>query len=109
MKQGEQYNYEIVKINHQTHVYSILEVVRGESLEVSRAERYKNGLTQEERDAGGWPIQACLRLEWGSCENPLVAGSDACNLSPPSSLRCANIPTQAKIGLEWATPPMLPS
>jgi hypothetical protein len=30
MKQGGQYNYEIVKINHQTHVYSILEVVKGE-------------------------------------------------------------------------------
>ncbi len=57
MKQGEQYNYEIVKINHQTHVHSILEVVRGESLGASRAERYKNRLTQEERDAG-WSCYA---------------------------------------------------
>jgi hypothetical protein len=57
MKQGEQYNYEIVKINHQTHVYSILEVVKGESLGISRAERYKSRLTQEERDAG-WSCDA---------------------------------------------------
>ncbi len=57
MKRGEQYNYAIIKINHQTHTHSTIEVVKGESLAVSRAERYKNGLTQEERDAG-WSCYA---------------------------------------------------
>ena len=51
MKQGEQYNYQIVKINYKNHTHSILEVVKGESLGATRAERYKSRLTQEERDA----------------------------------------------------------
>jgi hypothetical protein len=57
MKQGENYNYEIVKINHRTHTHSVLEVVKGESLAIGRAERYKSKLTPEERDAG-WSCYA---------------------------------------------------
>jgi hypothetical protein len=57
MKQGEQYNYAIIKINHQTHVYTTLEVVKGESFAASLAERRRNELTQEERDSG-WSCYA---------------------------------------------------
>ena len=57
MRQGEQYNYAIIKINHQTHTHSTLDVVKGESLASSLAERHKRELTQEERDAG-WSCYA---------------------------------------------------
>lgn len=57
MLQGEQYNYAIIKINHQTHTYSTIEVVKGESLAASRAEYHKQRLPQEERDAG-WSCYA---------------------------------------------------
>jgi hypothetical protein len=57
MKQGEGYNYAIIKINHQTHVYSTLEVVKGESFAASLAERRRGELTQEERDTG-WSCYA---------------------------------------------------
>jgi hypothetical protein len=57
MKNGEQYNYAIVKINHQTHASSIVDVVKGESSAASAADRYKSELTQEERDSG-WSCYA---------------------------------------------------
>lgn len=57
MRQGELYNYEIVKINHKTHANSVVEVVKGESLAASRADYHRDRLTKEEIDVG-WGIFA---------------------------------------------------
>jgi len=57
MKQGEQYNYAIIKINHRSHTYSTIDVVKGESAAASLAQRRKKELTQEERDSG-WSCYA---------------------------------------------------
>jgi hypothetical protein len=57
MKQGEQYNYKIVKVNHRTHVSSVVEVVKGESVAVHIAERLDEKRTEEEI-AAGWSFYA---------------------------------------------------
>jgi hypothetical protein len=57
MRQGEKYNYEIVKTNHRTYANSVLEVVKGESLSASRVNYYRDRLTPEENDAG-WGVYA---------------------------------------------------
>jgi len=50
--QGEKYNYEVIKTNHQTHAYSVVEIVKGQSFAASRADYHRNRLTPEERDVG---------------------------------------------------------
>jgi hypothetical protein len=52
MRQGENYNYEIVKINHQTHSCTVVGVVRGESVADEYARSYTAALSQEDREAG---------------------------------------------------------
>jgi len=57
LKRGEQYNYKIVKINHRTHVFSTVSVVKGESTAAHIADRRAEKLTEEER-AAGWSFYA---------------------------------------------------
>jgi len=57
MRDGEDVNYAIIKTNHQTHAHSKIDVVKGQTYAASLAERRKNELTQEERDAG-WSCYA---------------------------------------------------
>jgi hypothetical protein len=52
MRQGENYNYEIVKINHHTHSCTVVGVVRGESAADGYARSYTAALSKEEREAG---------------------------------------------------------
>jgi len=56
MRQGDEYNYEIVKTNHRG-ASLVVEVVRGQSFGASRAEHHNSRLTAEERE-DGWSVYA---------------------------------------------------
>ena len=78
MLQGEQYPYEIVKVNHNTGQSQIIEVVRGESAASSFAESCKRGLSQQDRDAGwGYYINRTI-------SKPTVSIRRSRNLKPGS-------------------------
>ena len=56
MRQGENYNYEIIKTNHQGQ-HSREGVIKGETAASEYAESLTSRLTQEERDEG-WSYYA---------------------------------------------------
>ncbi|MGD0974024.1 MAG: hypothetical protein ABR866_08050 [Candidatus Korobacteraceae bacterium] len=76
MLQGENYPYEIIKINHSTGKSESIGVIKGESAASSFADSSRSKLSQAERDAGwGYYIERTTR-------KPTILPRRSVNLKP---------------------------